>query len=71
VRESGLQKAVKRAAAQAGLDQQVGGQPLHHSFAPPLREHGVNIRVLQDRLGHAEVKTTELYTHGMARDIRP
>jgi integron integrase len=70
VLESGLQKAVKRAAAQAGLDKKVGCQTLRHSFATHMLEHGVNIRVLQDLLGHADVKTTEIYTHVMARDIR-
>ena len=71
VLESGLQQAVKRAAEQAGLDQKVGCQTLRHSFATHMLEHGVNIRVLQERLGHADVKTTEIYTHVMARDIRP
>jgi site-specific recombinase XerD len=70
-RESGLQKAVPRAAAPAGLDKKVGCQTLRHSFATHLLEHGVNIRVLQERLGHADVKTTERYTQVMARDIRP
>jgi integron integrase len=70
-RESGLQQAVTRAAEQAGLDQRVGGHPLRHSFATQLRAHGVHIRVRQARLGHADVKTTEIYTHVMARDIRP
>jgi integron integrase len=71
VLESGLQKAVKRAAAQAGLDKKVGCQTLRHSFATHMLENGVNIRVLQELLGHADVKTTEMYTHVMARDIRP
>ena len=70
VRESGLQKAVKRAAQQAGLDKKVGCHTLRHSFATHMLEHGVNIRVLQELLGHADVKTTEIYTHVMARDIR-
>jgi site-specific recombinase XerD len=35
-----------------------------------MLENGVNIRVLQELLGHANVKTTEIYTHVMARDIR-
>ena len=70
VRESGLQKAVKRAARQAGLDKKVGCHTLRHSFATHMLENGVNIRVLQELLGHADVKTTEMYTHVMARDIR-
>jgi integrase len=71
VRESGLQKAVKRAAAQARIDKQVGCQTLRHGFATHMLEHGVNIRILQELLGHADVKTTEIYTHVMARDVRP
>jgi integron integrase len=70
VLESGLQKAVKRAAAQAGLDKKVACHTLRHSFATHMLENGVNIRVLQELLGHADVKTTEMYTHVMARDIR-
>ncbi len=70
VLESGLQKAVKRAAQQAGIDKKVGCHTLRHSFATHMLEHGVNIRVLQELLGHADVKTTEMYTHVMARDIR-
>jgi site-specific recombinase XerD len=63
-------KAVKRAAQQAGIDQQTGCHTLRHRFATHLLEHGVNLRVLQDLLGHADVKTTEISTHVMARDIR-
>jgi integron integrase len=71
VRESGLHKAVKRAARQAGLDKTVGCHTLRHSVATHLPENGVNIRVLQDLRGHADVKTTAMYTHVMARDLRP
>lgn len=70
VLESGLQKAVKRAAARAGLDKRVSCHTLRHSFATHMLENGVNIRVLQELLGHADVKTTEIYTHVMNRDIR-
>ena len=70
VLESVLQKAVKRAALQAGIDKRVGCHTLRHSFATHMLENGVNIRVLQELLGHADVKTTEIYTHVMARDIR-
>ncbi len=70
VLESGLQKAVKRAAEEARIDKKVGCHTLRHSFATHMLENGVNIRVLQELLGHADVKTTEIYTHVMARDIR-
>ena len=70
VLESGLQKAVKRAAKQAGIDKKIGCHTLRHSFATHMLENGVNIRVLQELLGHSDVKTTEIYTHVMDRDIR-
>jgi len=63
VLESGLQKAVKRAAKQAGIDKKIGCHTLRHSFATHMLENRVNIRVLQEILGNADVKTTEIYTH--------
>ena len=69
VMESGLQKAVKRAAQRAGIHKRVTCHTLRHSFATTMLEKGVNIRVLQKLLGHADVKTTELYTHVMDKDI--
>ena len=69
VKESGLQKAVKRAAYRAGIDKRVTCHTLRHSFATTMLENGINIRVLQELMGHADVKTTERYTHVMDKDI--
>jgi site-specific recombinase XerD len=60
---------VKRAARRADIDKRVTCHTLRHSFATAMLENGVNIRVLQELMGHADVKTTEIYTHVMDRDI--
>ena len=69
VMESGLQKAVKLAAKKADLNKHVTCHTLRHSFATTMLENGVNIRTLQELMGHADVKTTEMYTHVMDKDI--
>jgi len=69
VLESGLQKAVKMAVDRAGITKRVSCHTFRHSFATHLLENGVNIRVVQELMGHADVKTTEIYTHVMEKDI--
>ena len=68
--ESGLQKAVKIAVDRAGITKRIGTHSFRQSFATHLFEDGVNIRVVQELMGHADVKTTEIYTHVMERDIQ-
>ncbi len=69
VLESGLQKAVKNALNQAKIHKKAGCHTFRHCFATHLLETGTNIRVVQKLMGHADVKTTEIYTHVMSKDM--
>lgn len=67
--ESGLQKAVKAAVKRTGIIKPVRCHTFRHSFATHMLEDGANIRTVQKLLGHADVKTTEIYTHVMETNI--
>jgi integron integrase len=69
VLESGLQKAVKIAVDRAGITKRVGCHTFRHCFATHLLENGVNNRQVQELMGHSDVKTTEIYTHVMDKNL--
>ena len=65
--ESGLQKAVRKAARLARIEKRITCHTFRHSFATHLLESHYDIRTVQELLSHKDVKTTRIYTHVLNR----
>jgi integrase/recombinase XerD len=66
----GLYKIVQRHARTAGLEARMSPHTLRHSFATHLLAGGCDLRSLQEMLGHADIGTTQIYTHLSADRLR-
>src|SRR3954468_9256001 len=66
----GLYKIVQRHARSAGLERRMSPHTLRHTFATHLLAGGCDLRSVQEMLGHADIATTQLYTHLSAERLK-
>lgn len=70
IHESAVQKEIRKAVKKSGIPKKITAHTFRHTFATILLEKGINIREIQELLGHTKLETTMIYTHVKSGNIK-